>query len=920
MDTDEKILDLLFRRIPPERILRLICDQVRGPMALGKRDWRKSFLQFTDTTLHGYSQDEQSLFYDQLEHAVHERANELLIPDSVLLTLVDFGLEVLTTQGNEPLCRSSRVLRWRDAYHIFGQDMIVCAYLAYCDIQSQAHREDFAWPAVLRTDDGVLRQVLASGIAENHFHLNGSTQSFALAWYSLMNDPPSILRLSEDFSSLLQSVASRGPQDNVLAPKDRLVIAALTRSILFRALHRREFFTKCPSEEDSSDRGPFCALHRREFSTEKRPSEEDFCDRRSFCARDEFRRGYLHSFSPLSTVTDQIRVIRESYGVWIPLPDGEPACYDYALELPIFQAVKDSPYRVLAGERSFLYRCFTACFSGNFSDFEQDLFYLYLSLKTAFRGEMIQVNRQVGFKNFEDYQDRKDMVWVGPYRWEACRMALNAPLLTEPVRSLEARLTPSETKEAVIQKVKKYDCGKLFADQPFRPLLTPETSHFDPERNAASFLKEPYFYVLHFCKDHDEKARDLPPFSMRHRHQALREKVRIQAEALAEALSTSLYLCSRIRGIDGCANEVDCRPEVFATAFRFLRNFQNTAPCFPNPLLPHPTHRLSVTYHAGEDFYDIADGLRAIDEALYFLDYRRGDRIGHALALGVDPLTHYRTKSMSIVLPQQNYLDNLVWLLYRSRELGVSISPRQYGLMQQEALRLMRDIYGEAIGRWSVSLQDYYCSMMLRGDEPSLYQTLEFRPPPGMSGSQYDHWQIAPDQPPHALMPYRKSREIAGMYYCYHYDQEARRRGEKPIHVPIKPDYIKVVQQTQDALQRHLAMRGIIIECNPSSNVLIGTFANYASHPITRFNNMGLVQQADNPCPQMHVCVNTDDLGVFDTSLEFEYALLYRALSEQQLEDGQPLYTSKSILNYLHNLQEMGLQAAFPTPAHTGRV
>lgn len=882
MDTSEKILDILFRRIPPERILRHACRQLKELLYMSGEEQRRIFLEFAETTLHGYSGDEHALFYDQLELAVDKRAKEAGIERSVFLTLADFGQEVLTEQEGEPLCRSSRLLRWRDTYHLLGQDMLVCAHLAYCDIRSRTPRDDFAWPAVLRTDDGLLRQTLEKGIAENHFHLNGSTQIFPLAWCSLMNHPDSIADLTQDFSRMLQSVASRGPEDNVLPLADRLTVAALVRSILFRALH--------------ADRFSAPGAH----------------GQKTFCSKDAFRYEYVNCFSPVSLLTDLVRVLQESCGVWLTFPDGISDCLDYTLEAQVFQAVKDAPYRLLAGERHFLYRCFTACFSGRFSYFERTLLFLYLLLKTAFRGELIQINRQVGFKNFADYEVRKDLAWAGAYRWEASRMALNAPLLSQPVRSLEARLTPAASREDMIRKILRFDRGKRFADQPFRSLPA-EESYFDPERSAALFLREPYFYVMHFPKRHDD-ALPKSDFPLRCRHQALREDVRVRAEALAQALSISPYLCSRIRGIDACANEVDCRPEVFATAFRFLRGFQSTEIWTGASLLPRPAHRLSATYHAGEDFYDIADGLRAIDEAIRFLDFRRSDRIGHALALGVDAQLHYKTKSMNIVLPKQNRLDDLVWLLYRGRELGVRIDPQLYGILQQEALRLLQDIYGDAADRnnWSVTLQDYFCSMMLRGDEPGLYRTMSFQAPDRLFGSGYDNYRLPRERTEPELSSFRRSPKIAGLYYCYHYGRRENREGRKPVRIQIKEDYIALIRQTQDALGRYMAARGIMIECNPSSNVLIGTFGEYANHPIVRFNQAGLSASPDPRCPQLHVCVNTDDLGVFDTSLEFEYTLLYRALVDQTDGEGRPLYTAKAVLSYLENIREMGMQAVFP--------
>ena len=65
----------------------------------------------------------------------------------------------------------------------------------------------------------------------------------------------------------------------------------------------------------------------------------------------------------------------------------------------------------------------------------------------------------------------------------------------------------------------------------------------------------------------------------------------------------------------------------------------------------------------------------------------------------------------------------------------------------------------------------------------------------------------------------------------------------------------------------------------------------------------------------MQVCINTDDLGVFDTSLPFEYALVYRALAEKTNDDGTPKYTSAEIMCYLDNIRKTGLQVVFPKPA-----
>ena len=58
--------------------------------------------------------------------------------------------------------------------------------------------------------------------------------------------------------------------------------------------------------------------------------------------------------------------------------------------------------------------------------------------------------------------------------------------------------------------------------------------------------------------------------------------------------------------------------------------------------------RLYATYHVGEDFLDIADGLRAIDEAILFCGLERGSRLGHALALGIDSYEYYKYKGLKV--------------------------------------------------------------------------------------------------------------------------------------------------------------------------------------------------------------------------------------------------------------------------------
>ena len=103
---------------------------------------------------------------------------------------------------------------------------------------------------------------------------------------------------------------------------------------------------------------------------------------------------------------------------------------------------------LLAGERRFLYECYKASVSNVFTERQKNVFYCYLSIRTHFRGELIQINRQVGFANFSNYQDRKEIFIEGQteYENELIRLALNETMRKQNIVSLEARMCPKKNR------------------------------------------------------------------------------------------------------------------------------------------------------------------------------------------------------------------------------------------------------------------------------------------------------------------------------------------------------------------------------------------------------------------------------------------------------------------------------------------
>lgn len=918
MYIDGKILDLLFRQTAPEKILEVLANDFQSGVdgflcLIDPNESADSYLQikkqpivdvnhfldYADTTLHGYSEDEHRLLYEQLnQQRAYWKKKGINDSCGFLAPLIDYTNRYLKIVVDEPVCRYGMALGWRDAYLRLGQDLFVTAFLAWNDHCNNIKRKDFTWPVILRVDQPDVYHNLQNGFAENHNHLAGGTQSYQVTWCRMMNYPAQIREELKHFrGSNLFSKSSRGEKGAKLDKFDMLELAALVRSILFRALHRDEFINSAVVVSDSQ--------------------KAQECNR-LFDGRTAFGQEYLSAFSFQNKLADTVDCLRNAYGIDLPVLGHNEYCLDYAMEDTYFRAGKNKNIRIVIGERSFLYRCMRACLDNQgFMDYEKELFYLYLVLQCNFRSEMIQTNEQTGFLNFKNYQDRKDDAWEEtPYFCDAIGMALNNRLNHEHITSLEGRMAPKPDVEKNIKKVFDNDLAKRFSDCEADELWDKDSYEFTPDLDLGLFENASWFYVFHYFKVRDERKLEPKKFMLAEcRHQKHRDLVKEQTKGFVKALRKSPYFRSRVRGIDAASEEVLCRPEIFAVGYRYIDAVQEKWNVADDGLLPSSPIRISKTYHAGEDFLDIASGLRAIDEAIRFLHMGPHSRIGHALAMGVDPEIHYNTKSHEIVITKQDRLDDLVWILYRSNELGIVIERSLEVALKNEAEQLFREIYSKAKeeNHWNYTLHDYWNSMKLRGDDPSVYRTGEFKEP-GLSFDEINAYLI--DNKYKELEIYRKDTPIAGLYYLYHFDIEAGLTGKETLIKRVDKDYIALMHQLQDAMMKYIESRNLIIEINPSSNVLIGTFKDYCKHPVFRFNNRklpGMMEYQQNGSVQMHVCVNTDDLGVFDTSLEFEYVLLYEALQKLRDETGVMSYSDQDILDYLDDLRQMGIRAVFPS-------
>lgn len=128
-------------------------------------------------------------------------------------------------------------------------------------------------------------------------------------------------------------------------------------------------------------------------------------------------------------------------------------------------------------------------------------------------------------------------------------------------------------------------------------------------------------------------------------------------------------------------------------------------------------------------------------------------------------------------------------------------------------------------------------------------------------------------------------------------NKKYRAKENSYVDFTVPKEMADVIKQLQEAIMFSIAKQQIAIECCPTSNVKIARLLAYENHPILRLHPM-----EDNGGIRPAVSVNTDDLGVFVTSADNEYALMTLALMKKKGENGKLMYNSQQINNWLETI------------------
>lgn len=349
-------------------------------------------------------------------------------------------------------------------------------------------------------------------------------------------------------------------------------------------------------------------------------------------------------------------------------------------------------------------------------------------------------------------------------------------------------------------------------------------------------------------------------------------------------------------GIDAASDENAMEPWMFAPAYNLVRSKTVTKPVLMEET--HGKHRyfniqnVGFTYHVGEDFRHILSGLRHIDEVVEEFHYKPGDRLGHAMALGLN-IEKWAKNNEIIPIPIMEHMENLLWMWGKNINNEVEF-PLQLEVLENKIINYAEKIYGKGNGITVRMLYQAYKKKFSHNHNNVIRKQLrekQLQTEVKQQNCRYSNESCI------TCAPMWTEESLLCTNYCPVFIA----RGNEVCMVSITKSEVEAYEILQNYLMEKVEQRGIYIETNPTSNITIGDVDDLLGHPIFRMSSL------DVRDPQRHhimVTVNSDDSAVFNTNVENELSYIYYAMEHSG-------YPKEDILIWLDQVRENGLNASF---------
>lgn len=522
---------------------------------------------------------------------------------------------------------------------------------------------------------------------------------------------------------------------------------------------------------------------------------------------------------------------------------------------------------------------------------------MYIRLKNEYFRDKIQQNRIGGLDYFQNiYNSATNFLYDPNLPYNAAREKAYYSIFEEQCRTgnlkiLEVKISPkiissSRTTMTTVEEMQRKTLTQIKSILGAYSRYINDTIKRSSEPQKLTFPK--LGLVYHFIKQNDcdnfsgyncimnDRSKEYDCVD----YMTIR-RLNIQfAEALRKLIEKEPLISEYVVGIDAASLENSAEPWVFAPIFREFRRSDYILPV--SLKTGKRISNIGITYHVGEDFRHIVSGLRHIDEVLTHFNYCSGDRLGHAIALGVD-IDKLLSQNRVIALPIMEHLENLLWLWSKSKELTSLTVPQN---IEFSIMNTAKMIYHNIDGLSVYMLWQVYNDKFADTDPSELSKMA------GESGC--------------GLNPFSSEKKITWNHDNLLYSHFCPCRFEKqhePIFVRISDDEIRMCKELQKYLRQKVERLGIYIETNPSSNLAISDIESIFSHPILDLNHSGLgISEDDDSC--VLTTINSDDPIVFSTNVENEISYIYYGLLNSGCK-------REKVLSWIEKIRLHGVNSTF---------
>jgi hypothetical protein len=796
------------------------------------------------------------------------RDNAWLSPAEQVVPLADYLVRLarryIELQGNRVGLRpglaigsSERAARWRWLSYLLPEDLLTAAIAVTEGVEPAGEQVHLSTPHL----EKILNE---QDLAETHLHV-GAAVPFPLLWAALLgslaDNPPREQELER---------GGPPPFGSGKAYLGKLLEAATARLVMASFLEEQE------QGRQETGFEPFCY------------------DREGGLARVAFRLAWHKT----STVHEEILHILARLG-WkqgvseLPLcltiyrkllsprseacrsrsDSAELACLD-----PLSAWLKPAPGKALPETRFATRALAYLCNHGKSDRLFERIFWQYQRVRCSTFRHLVEEPGTGGLDWFGRHYQRISAMRK-KLDGSIYRCALESESTNVRLGALEARLAPPETWPEVYSEVCK---------------LAKQAIEFarNGKQGAHTALPE-VALIFHFIKEREDRSSkrlhaDPGPAGVfgcrfgRWFHQRLQ-----QAYAIECALERDPEILLLLRGLDVANAELAvpmwaCLPLFERVRQASIRAAERLSRRWPE----WQASPLQITCHLGEDFVRLIQGLRRIHEPIEFGLLATGSRIGHAVALGLDP-SEWSTNCATLPQTAEERLDDLLWELDRYGR--GDIAPSAMGRLEyarREVVRLGQQIYAR------------------RCNSDDLLKVRKLLHSPVALAELGYPFLRQPKWYPEGM------EEAFTLLWSYLSDRRVFERGQEMEEVQAGHLEVAFLRSAQQWLRRQLGRLEITIESNPSSNLLIGELRSLEEHPAFRLLPLPSTREPEES-PLM-LSVNVDDPVTFASHLANEYAHIYFALIRREVP-------SQEALTWLGQVRDYGWRSRFTLRASRRR-